>query len=141
MKQARRQAGVTLIELMIVVTVVAILGAIAYPSYRSYTLRAARSEAKAALMNAAARQEQYYLDNKTYTTTVGSGGLNMSTTTENDYYVISVAAATASCPISTCYVLQATPQAGQADDTACATLTLDSKGARSATGTDPDNCW
>ena len=44
----RRMAGVTLLELMIVVVVIAVLGAVAIPSYREYTRRAHRAEAKGA---------------------------------------------------------------------------------------------
>jgi type IV pilus assembly protein PilE len=58
--------GVTLIELMIVIIVVAVLASIAIPSYRQYVLRSHRTEAKAALMNVAAAQEKFYLQNNTY---------------------------------------------------------------------------
>ncbi len=56
MKRAAR--GFTLIELMITVAVVAILSAIAYPSYQEYVLRSRRVEAQSLLGEAAARQER-----------------------------------------------------------------------------------
>jgi len=68
-----RTAGFTLIELMITVTIVAILAAIAYPSYRSYVLRGQVVNATNGLTAMAANMERYYQDNRTYSGT--SGGL------------------------------------------------------------------
>lgn len=57
--------GFSLIELMIVVAVVAILSAVAIPSYRDYTIRAQLIEANA-LSDTRVRMEQFYADNRTY---------------------------------------------------------------------------
>jgi len=67
-------AGFTLIELMITVTIVAILAAIAYPSYRSYVMRGQVVNATNGLTAMAANMERYYQDNRTYAAT--SGGLS-----------------------------------------------------------------
>jgi type IV pilus assembly protein PilE len=64
MKQ--RAGGFTLIELMVVVAVVAILMAIAYPSYTAYIARGHIAEAKSYLMELAQREQQYLLDNRDY---------------------------------------------------------------------------
>ncbi|MBS7663931.1 type IV pilin protein [Pseudomonas lalucatii] len=56
----RRDEGFTLIELMIVVAVLGILAAIAYPNYTEYMDRARRAEAKTALMEGAQALERYY---------------------------------------------------------------------------------
>jgi len=64
----RRQSGVTLLELMIVVVVIAILTAIAFPNYRDFVDRAKRNEAKALLLEIAQNQERFYLQNSTYGT-------------------------------------------------------------------------
>jgi type IV pilus assembly protein PilE len=61
-----RTAGFTLIELMITVTIVAILAAIAYPSYRSYVLRGQIVNATNGLTAMAANMERYYQDNRDY---------------------------------------------------------------------------
>jgi type IV pilus assembly protein PilE len=136
-----RNKGFSLIELLIVMVVVGILASVGYPSYRDHVLRTQRAEAQSALMDAASRQEQFFLDNKTYTTTIGAGGLNLAALTESGAYALSVVAPTAACPITRCYVLRATPQGGQTDDTRCASLTLSSSGTKNATGTAPTECW
>src|SRR6266850_427170 len=59
-------AGFTLIELMITVAVIAILGGIAYPSYQAYIRRAARAEARAAILDIAQKQERYFSSNNGY---------------------------------------------------------------------------
>jgi type IV pilus assembly protein PilE len=66
MLQAPRTAGFTLIELMVTVVVVAILAAIAIPSYRSYILRGRVPEALAHLSTKRVRMEQFFQDNRTY---------------------------------------------------------------------------
>jgi prepilin-type N-terminal cleavage/methylation domain-containing protein len=65
---SRARAGFTLIEVMIVVAIVAILAAIALPSYSDYVLRGKLVEATNALSSIRANMEQYYQDNRTYVT-------------------------------------------------------------------------
>ena len=62
----RKMQGVSLMELMIVVMIIGILAAVAYPNYRDYAARAKRNEAKAALLQIATNQERFYLNNNTY---------------------------------------------------------------------------
>ena len=61
------QAGLTLIELMVSVAIVAILTTIAVPAYNQFTTVARRDDAKQALLNLANAQEQFYFTNNTYT--------------------------------------------------------------------------
>lgn len=131
----RRQRGFTLVELVITVVIAAILSALALTSYRTYTMEARRQAAVTALTDAASRQEQFFLNNRSYTTTVGAGGLNVDASVENGAYLVSIDAATASCPIARCWAMRATPQGKQAEDK-CGTLTYDSDGNRA-----PANCW
>lgn len=123
------QAGITLLELMIVLAVLSILAALALPSYEETMMRSRRSEAREALSDFAARQEQFFTNNKSYATTTGA--LGRSATTENGYYVITIPATSA-----TTYTLTATAQAPQDQDADCPTLSLTSTGART-----PVDCW
>ena len=61
-----RKAGFTLIELMIVVAILGLIAAFAYPSYEDYVVRTKRSEAMAALLNAAQAMERYRVSNYSY---------------------------------------------------------------------------
>ena len=73
-----RNRGITLIELMIVIAVIGILAAVAYPSYEAYIIRANRSAAQQLMLKIASREEQYRLDAKSYTATLGgTAGLNI----------------------------------------------------------------
>jgi len=67
-----RSTGFTLIELMITVAVVAILAAIAIPSYSQYVLRANVTEAVAGLSDMRVKMEQYFQDQRNYS---GGGGI------------------------------------------------------------------
>ena len=82
--RTRRARGFTLIELMIVVAVIAILSAVAVPSYLRYGLRARRADAHQALLNIAMAQERYYAAHNRY------GKLNEigfdKNTSEKGYY-------------------------------------------------------
>ncbi len=74
--QRRKASGFTLIEVMIVVAIIGILSAVAYPSYTEYVRRGQISEAFTNLSSFRAKMEQYYQDNRNY----GSSG----TTCAND---------------------------------------------------------
>jgi len=149
-QRKRRNAGFTLIEVMITVAIVAILAAIAYPSYQQYVLRANRTEAQALLNDAAARQERYFAQNNTYVTAQSDiGKLQLKNTTgsgndtvvksDTDKYKLTVSNPSGSGG----YLFTATPQGSQTADTKCGNLTLNAIGTRgvSASGADPKNCW
>jgi type IV pilus assembly protein PilE len=135
----RPESGLTLIELMVVVVIVGILAAVAYPSFRQQALKSARADAKSALVDGVSRQEEFFLDNRTYASSLAS--LNMNTTTENGYYTVSIDGATVACPITRCFSMRATPAGRQADDTKCAALIINSSGGKSATGPTAGDCW
>ena len=134
-----KSRGVTLIELVVVVSIIGLLAAIAVPSYRQYVLRANRAEAKGALLNLAAAQEKFYLQNNTYATnsllaTAAPAGLGLTATTEKGYYTLAIANGANAAGFSA----TATAAGSQAADSRCASFTIDQTGARSATNTD---CW
>ncbi|WP_283939457.1 type IV pilin protein [Pseudomonas sp. R3.Fl] len=144
-----RQKGFTLIEVMVVVAIVGILAAIAYPSYQQYVLRSGRADGKAKLMEVMQAQERFFSQNQTYTATLGTGngGLgysadaNGAVASENRKYNIT-AAACANKTIASCVVLSAAPVGGQANDSECGTLTLDSTGIKTESGSGTlATCW
>ena len=83
-----RQRGFTLVEVMIACAIVAILAALAYPSYINAMQKSRRSDAKSALVGAAGQMERYFTERSTYATaTLGSGGVYPSTSL-NGYYTL-----------------------------------------------------
>lgn len=133
------ERGFSLIELMIALAIIAILAAIALPAYQDSMRKGRRAEAQAALMDSAARQEQYFLDNKTYSTTMTALGFSANPmTTEKGHYQIEVVDpdTTPACPITTCFQMNAEPQGSQESDSSCVLISLSSLGVKS-----PTVCW
>ena len=128
----RRAAGFTLIELMVVVAIVAILSAIAIPSYTNYVVRSSRSAAQSELLDLAAAQERIFLNSGAYTSSVtgaytglSTGGLGITSgKTKDGRYTLSVALTG-----TVFYTLTATPVSGtgQAGD---GNITMTSAGTR-----------
>lgn len=131
-----RNKGFTLIELMVVVAVLGILAAVAFPSYQQYVLRSNRAEGQALLSNVAARQERYFSQNNTYATTPAQ--LNLaSANSDNNVYQLGINRTSA-----TEYILTAQPINAQTKDTGCGNLTLNQAGARGVSGSKAVNeCW
>ncbi|HEY8520237.1 MAG TPA: type IV pilin protein [Gammaproteobacteria bacterium] len=131
----RRMAGVTLLELMIVVVVVSLLATIAIPSYRQYAIRAQRTEAKSALLQLAANQERYYTSNgNTFVNDLAR--INMPATTEGNRYALAVTHAD-----TTSFTATATAINGMTDDDECQVFQIDSEGRRSASPDPRGTCW
>jgi len=108
--------GFTLIEVMIVVAIVAILAAVALPSYKQHVVRAARVQAQAELLDLASLQEKIFLNSNAYAASVtnayngtSAGGLGRTSGATNDgRYTLALDIST---PSQT-FVLTATPTAG-----------------------------
>jgi type IV pilus assembly protein PilE len=129
-----KNKGFTLIEMMIVVAIIGILTAIAYPSYTEYVIRSNRSAAQQFMLDIANREEQYMLDARQYTGTLGRGGLNMTTPSEvSDFYTVAITANNAATP--PIYEITATPITGKRQESDGA-LTLNSTGIKT-----PANKW
>ena len=135
--------GFTLVELMIVIVIVAILLAVALPSYQNSVQKGRRADAKSALLDAANRQEGLMLDRGTYSLNMMDLGFDQSPyVSEEEHYSITATVCSGGS-IDRCYVLTATPQSEspQVDDTRCTSFILNSNGSKTATGSDPSGCW
>jgi type IV pilus assembly protein PilE len=66
-----REAGFTLVELMVVVAIVGILAAVATPAYVNYINRVKQSEATSLLLTGRIEMEEFYADNNRYAGTIG----------------------------------------------------------------------
>ena len=130
--QRKRILGFTIIELMIVVGIVAILLALAYPSYAQYVRKAKRGDAQQLLLNWSINQEIFRSSNTTY---ADENALPVPVDADANYrYSVSGESATA-------YTLRAVAQGDQLKDkakdgTGCSPLTLNQNGVK----TEPP-CW
>lgn len=84
--------GFTLVELIIVITIIGILIAIAVPSYQNHLRKGRRAEAQGFLTQVSQRQQQYLLDARTYAFTLADLGLTPPATVSG-HYAISIAGA------------------------------------------------
>lgn len=130
-----KNIGFTLIELMIVVAVIAILAAIALPSYQSHVMKTRRAEAKQSLLEFSQRLERCYTRFNSYT---DAQCPFRAMTSENGYYRISMTERRQNK-----FELQAVPQAagGQNKDSYCGTFKLDHLGKRSTSTDKGSECW
>lgn len=88
-----RQSGFTLIELMVTTAIVAVLAAVAYPSYTRYIVRSNRTAAQAQMLDIANREQQFLLANRAYATksAVETSGYSLPTNLSAKYsYTIDV---------------------------------------------------
>jgi type IV pilus assembly protein PilE len=128
--------GFTLIELVITVTIVAILAAIAYPSYLAQTQKSRRADALSSETAMSSSLERCYAQAYTYTgcAAVPAGAAPSS----QGYYTITTTVTFNS------YTLTANPTGAQASDTTCANIVLSNTGqsATNSLGTDvTKTCW
>ncbi|MCP4125585.1 MAG: type IV pilin protein, partial [Gammaproteobacteria bacterium] len=137
--------------LMIVVAIVGILAAIAYPSYQEQVRKSRRADANGALLGLANAMQRHATDNGTYLGAATGGGDDgapaiYATQSPVDggtaYYNLTIAAT----PTQTTFELNATPTtAGGQNNYMCGTLTLTHTGAKGVSGADTgvgwEDCW
>lgn len=127
-RSARVRFGFTLIELMVVLTIVGLLAMLAYPSYQGYVISARRVQAQTGLLELQQALERHRLRHPSYADCLSDGDCALP---ENDDYAFSILSAD-----TTSYVLEAEATDAQSADTDCRQLTLDQNNAKT-----PADCW
>jgi type IV pilus assembly protein PilE len=143
------QRGITLMELMIVVAIIAMISAFAYPSYQDYIVNTKRTAATTTLLQIADRQQQFFMDNKSYAADLTTLGFTANplwvaddgrTVTAGDLDAVYIFGIVNVTPTE--YLAFAVPVGQQQiRDTKCGALTLNQANARQAYGSQPDDCW
>jgi len=131
--------GFTLLELMITVVILSILATIAYPSYMNQVKKTRRVDGKAAVLEIAMAEEQYYTQNKAYTSdlsllSIGSALKATPSKSKEGYYTINLQAAT------TTFTVTATAIGSQAKDTECKEMAMNQMGEQTSKSS-TDQCW
>ena len=134
--------GFTLIELLVAIALVAVLAAIAIPSYQDTIRKSRRAEAKALLLEVAQLQERHFTEFGQYAITFNDGdvdedNLNIDVNSENDHYAIDVDNYNGT---ETTFILTAVPKGGQIKD-ACENFTLSQSGEKKSKSDPDDRCW
>lgn len=128
-----RVHGFSLIELMIAIAVIGILGAIAFPSYQDYVRRGHRAETQQYMMNLAQLNQRYYMDNRSFTSTLSD--LASPPSSVSKYYTVSIIVDNGP-PAS--FTIQAVPTGSQSGEK-CGTLSLNNANVK--TSSSGSNCW
>lgn len=140
--------GFTLIELMVVVVIISLLAAIAYPGYQQYVKRGRRADAKGTLLEMAQFMERYYAENNSY----ASATLPVTISPRDGAAVYDIKFGSAcdegangvtTSPEAHCFLAQAVPVAGGSmDGDECGAFGIDNTGNRTVSGSaSASQCW
>lgn len=129
-----RQQGFTLIELLIVVAIIGILAAVAYPSYQNYGMESRRADAHVSILKIQLAQENWRVSHSSYTDNMTNVGLNLNTTSDEGFYDLKITDSG-----KTGYKITATAKGVQLNDTGCTSIVL----TKNTTGEakSPAACW
>jgi type IV pilus assembly protein PilE len=143
----KKQDGFGLVELLTVLVIISILAGLALPAYRDSVRKSGRTAAKGTLMDVALRQEQHFLNNRSYSANLAGLGLpdpyfvdktNETVTGTDTRRIYKITLANTS---ATSYDAVATAQLDQAEDS-CGNYTLKEDGTRQVSGSiGASVCW
>jgi len=146
MMQPGKQAGYSLLELLAVITIIALLASFAVTSYQNSIRKARRADAKAVLMETALFMERNYTEANRYDLDAAGNTIDNSALPHTEapadgnrkFYDIQFLGT----PGTHTFTIDAVPKNGQEKDTLCATLRLNDAGAKSVTGSGTaSDCW
>ena len=129
----RRTKGFTLVELMIVIAIVAILVALAYPSWEESIKKARRADGIESLQSLRIKQKQWRANHVSYSTTLSD--VSGATSTEGHYTIAFVGS-----PNATTFVAKATPTGAQSTDS-CGTFAINQDGPLHSGDYANARCW
>lgn len=132
---SKNARGFTLIELMIVVAIIAILGAIAIPAYQDSMRKSRRADAMTSLLQIQTLQERWRANNTSYTNSLSNLGWSGSNSSEG-YYTLAITAAAANTFTATATPKSGGPQAGDP----CGALSITANGPVVTTDAQRQ-CW
>lgn len=150
--------GFTLIEIMIVVAIIGILAAVAYPTYLEQVAKGRRADAQATLLTAQQWMERFYSENYAYNKTAGASPVDVTDSSQFGgrfknvprdggpaYYVITLTStAGGGAPTANEYLLTATRTGSMANDK-CGNFTINHLGVKNiteaASGKTAADCW
>jgi len=128
----QQQRGFSLMELMVAVTIIGIIVAVALPSYNSHMLTTRRTTTTSCVVELAQFMERVYTTSMDYSKdNAGKATVLPASSCRNDladFYTLSLVAT------AQAFTLTATPIGAQTNDTSCGILTLNHAGARTAAG-------
>lgn len=137
MTARRRDSGLSLVELLVTLAVVAIVAGIALPAWQSQRTRAERTDARAWLIRLGNDQQAYFVRQGRYAADLRELGFTTATApTPNGRYSLSVAATSA-----TGFRLRAERIPADREARRCAWFALDQAQARASGPAGPEECW
>jgi type IV pilus assembly protein PilE len=134
--------GFTLVEVVIVVLIISVLAAIAYPAYQDSVVKARRAAARSCLLESESFMQRFYTTNLRYDQSLAGVAVALPACAAGadvtNHYTVALTAVAVRA-----YTLTATPRGLQlAKDTQCGTLSIDNLGNKTKAGTESlDYCW